>query len=267
MRNIFRLIVIILIVAQVPELYGQQLMLEGIYRGKNVFLQNPFITSTNSYCIKSISVNGKVITSNPKSSAVQINLEYLKLDDAVLIEIAHNASCEPKVLNAYVLKKNAGFRFIQTTVDNASVSWITGGESPGKGKFHLEKLKIDGWEVIKNVPAKGNLDNNQYSLAVAHYSGENEFRINYQLEGQEFLSEEFSYYSAEDPVSYFPIDEVETLLSLSRVTDYKIKTLDGNLLMQGIAMDINVEGLPYGEYILVIENREEVFYKPEPEKD
>jgi hypothetical protein len=250
-----------------PGLYGQQLTLKGIYRGKNVFLQNPILASGKTYCIKTISVNGKVMVSSPKSSAVQISLEHLSLDTPVQIEILHDTTCSPKILNAYVLEENTGFRFIQTTVDNASVSWLTTGESPGKGEYHLEKLKIDGWEVIKIVPAKGNLDSNQYSLAVAHYSGDNQFRVIYELEGRKYISEEFSFYSAQDPVSYFPVDEVETLLSLSRVTDYKIKTLEGKLVMQGIAMDINVEGLPYGEYLLIIENREEIFYKPEPEKD
>ena len=171
-----------------------------------------------------------------------------------------------KFLNVDVLQKNLGFSFIQYTADNSSVSWITAGESPGKGELIVEKQKMDGWQPIKKIPAKGDLNNNQYSLAVAHYSGDNLFRVRYVIDGNDFISEEFSFYSAEDPVSYFPVDEVEDLLSLSRITDYKILSLDGDLMMQGIAQDINVEGLPYGEYYLIIENRQELFYKPQPER-
>lgn len=245
--------------------YTQSIELNGVYRGKNLYIQNPYDANKKAYCIQSITVNGALVANTLKSSAVQVDLQNFNLDAPVRIIITHMEGCIPRVLNPNVLQENVDFNFINHTADNSSISWITSGENPRKGEFIIEKVKIDGWEPIKKVPAKGNLDNNQYSLAVAHYSGENIFRIRYVLDDQNVISEEFSFYSAEDPVSYFPVDEVEDLLSLSRITDYKIKSLEGKLMMQGIAMDINVEGLPYGEYFLIIENRQETFYKPEPE--
>ena len=198
---------------------------------------------------------------------MQIQLDNLALDAPILLEINYAGDCIPKVLNAYVIAPNTGFKFVQTMVDNAAISWVTTGETPKNGQMRVEKLKLDGWEAIKAVPAKGNIDTNQYSQAVGHYSGDNIFRIVYLLEGNEVISEEFNFYSALDPISYFPVEEVYDLLSLSRITDYKIKNFDGVVIMEGIGMDINVEGLMHGEYILIIENRENTFYKPEPEKD
>ena len=246
--------------------HAQTIELNGVYRGKNLFIQNPYLVNKKSYCIQSISVNGAKVANTLNSSAVQVDLQSLSLDAPVKIIITHLDDCAPKILNGAVLEQNVGFNFIQYTVDNSSISWITIGENPGKGEFTIDKMKIDGWEPIKKVPAKGDLDNNQYSLAVAHYSGENIFRIRYVIENQDFISEEFSFYSAQDPVSYFPVDEVYDLLSLSRITDYKIKSLEGIVMMAGVAQDINVEGLPYGEYFLIIENRQETFYKPELER-
>ena len=260
----FSVICLILLTGVISR--AQTIELNGVYRGKNLFIQNPYLANKKSYCIQSISVNGVTVANSLNSSAVQVDLQSLMLDAPVKIIITHVAGCDPKILNGAVLEQNVGFSFIQYTVDNSSISWITIGENPGKGEFTIEKMKIDGWEPIKKVPAKGDLDNNQYSLAVAHYSGENIFRIRYVIENKDFISEEFSFYSAEDPVSYFPVDEVYDLLSLSRITDYKIKSLEGKVVMEGIAQDINVEGLPYGEYFLIIENRQETFYKPEPER-
>ena len=243
------------------------LRLEGVNRGTNLFVQNPYIPETKKYCIESVLLNGRTQDLNLESSAMQIQLDHMALNANVLLEISYSGDCTPRVLNAHVIAPNTGFKFIQTTVDNASISWVTTGEIPKQGQMRVEKLKLDGWENIKVVPAKGNIDTNQYSQAVGHYSGDNVFRIVYDLNGTEVVSEEFNFYSALDPISYFPVDEVYDLLSLSRITDYKIKSLDGKVVMEGIAMDINVEALEHGEYLLIIENRENTFYKPEPEKD
>ena len=163
------------------------------------------------------------------------------------------------------MKKGSSFKFIQALTDDASISWITTGEMPGDGKFFIEKLKLDGWQVITVVPSKGNLDNNQYNIGIEHYSGDNRLRIRYVLGMQEVLSDEIEFYSDLSPILIYPEDKVYDILSLSRPTDYVIKDYDGNLLMKGVGQDINVEQLPYGEFRLIIENREELFFRPEPE--
>ena len=163
------------------------------------------------------------------------------------------------------LKCRIRFQFIQIIADDASVSWVTTGEMPGNGVYILDKFKLDGWVPIATVKGKGNLDNNQYSIGIDHYAGDNRFRLRFKYNDQESVSEEFEFYSELQPITYYPEGNVYNMISLSRVTDYVIKNHEGEVLLKGIGQDINLEPLPYGELTLVLENREETFFRPEPE--
>jgi len=246
---------------------AQETALVGVSNGQDLFIQNSFDVEKNRFCITSIKVNGVTQPLDYNSSALMVDLASRELGSDIRIEIVHGAECTPNVLNSHVISKNSGFRFVQTMADQLSVSWLTTGESPNSGKITLQKLKLAGWVPIKVVPAKGDMQSNAYSQAVSHYSGENQFRLIYEIDGKKFESEQFSFYSSLDPIAYYPVEEVDEFLQLSRMTDYQIKDLDGNMMMQGVALDINVSSLPYGEYYLIIENRQETFYKPRPEKD
>lgn len=239
----------------------------GVYRGRDLFVQNPYSNETKSYCIQSIDVNGRTILSSPNSSALTVDLSNFEINDMVRITIFHSNGCTPKILNPRVLQPGSGFSIVQTSVDDSSISWIATGEQEKNAHYEVEKLKLDGWSVINKVAAKGDIDNNQYSVGVVHYAGDNEFRIHYISKSTDTYSETFTFYSSKDPISFYPIDEVDELISLSEPTDYLIKTKEGDVLKKGIGMDIFVGDIKPGEYLLVIENREEEFFKPEPEKD
>lgn len=244
---------------------AQQLALEGVYRGRDLFIQNPYNSAKNSFCIQSVVINGKTIITSPNSSALTIDLSNFSLNDSISLLIFHYSECLPKVLNPRVLQAGSGFTIIQPYADNAAVSWITTGELDKNASFELEKMYLHGWKVIKKMTAKGDIDNNQYSVGVTHYAGDNQLRIHYNSNTSSIYSEEFSFYSAADPISFYPTDDVDEIISLSKATDYVIKDLDGKIYKKGFALDIFVQDIKPGEYILVIENREELFYKPEPE--
>lgn len=247
------------------SLTAQEITLDGVYRGKDIFVQNPYLNVEGAYCIASITVNGNLVFENPARSAVKIDLTRFQIDSAISIVISHHPGCEPKILNPEVLNTGSSFEFIQITADDASISWVTTGEMPGEGIYVLEKLKIEGWEVIMQVKGKGNLDNNQYSTGVDHYAGDNKFKLKYRYNEDEIVSDEFEFYSDLDPITQYPEATVYDMISLSRPTDYVIKNYDGEVVLKGIGQDINVESLAYGEFILIIENREESFFRPEPE--
>lgn len=244
---------------------GQQLAIKGVYRGRDIFIQNPYDSQKKSFCIQSVSLNGNTIISAPNSSALTIDLSNQSLNDSVSLLIFHYTECTPKILNPRVLQAGKGFSIAQTSVDNASVSWITTGEQDKKAYYILEKLYLEGWKTLKKIESKGDIDNNQYSIGVVHYSGENQFRVHYLSNGASTYSDIFDFYSAADAISFYPIDEVDEIISLSKATDYIIKDLDEKVYMRGFGLDIFVRELKPGEYILVIENREEAFFKPVPE--
>lgn len=244
---------------------AQQLILKGVYRGKDVFIQNPYNSQKKSFCVQSIALNGKTVISSPNSSALSVDLSKFSLNDSVSLIVFHYAECSPKVLNPRVLQPGSGFTIVRPTADNSSVSWITTGEQDKTAYFELEKWFLDGWKSIKRIDAKGDIDNNQYSIGVVHYAGENQFRIQYVTNSNSIYSDSFDFYSSAEAISYYPVDEVDEIISLSKATDYQIKDFEGKIYMQGYALDIFVRELKPGEYILVIENREETFFKPEPE--
>lgn len=244
---------------------GQELMLKGVYRGRDVYIQNPYNSTKNYFCVQSVVVNGLTIISEPNSSALTADLSSFNLNDSISIMVFHYAECLPKILNPRVLKAGKGFSIVNPMTDNSSVTWISTGEQDKNAYFELEKMFLDGWKTIQKVKAKGDIDNNQYSVGVVHYAGENLFKLHYVSEIVSIYSEEFEFYSAGEPISFFPTEDVDEIISLSKATDYEIKDIDGKVYKKGYGLDIFVRELKPGEYILIIENREEPFYKPEPE--
>lgn len=80
--------------------------LEGMFQGKNLYVQNPFSPTGVGFCIDSIKVNNthRVEAAKIKSTALEIDLIGMgfKKGDAVVIHIYHEPDCLPKVLNPVV---------------------------------------------------------------------------------------------------------------------------------------------------------------------
>ena len=79
--------------------------LTGIYHDKNVFIQNPSNPNGIGYCVNEVYVNGKTVSDEINSSAIEIDLKGvgLKEGDTVKIELKTTEGCTPKFLNPEVL--------------------------------------------------------------------------------------------------------------------------------------------------------------------
>ena len=90
------------------------IVLEGIYQGKNLYIQNPFGSSGVGFCVQEVRVNGNVTTDEIASSAFEIDLRnfQFKLGDKVEIKIIHKDDCKPKVLNPEVLNPKSTFEVV-----------------------------------------------------------------------------------------------------------------------------------------------------------
>ena len=169
------------------------------------------------------------------------------------------------VVNAGVIQEARDFDFLFIQIDDNSINWITTGETP-EGVFEIEKLKWEGWEKMMEITAKGAFDNNQYSLQASHYTGDNSYRLIYiNADGEQFVSEEETFYSLLDPIKMYPGDKVDDYISLSRDTDYKIFNDYDTLMMKGYGSEINISSLDYGDYYIVLEDEPLRFSKPKPE--
>jgi len=231
---------------------AQEIRVTGIYKGKDLYVHNPYLVESKTFCISNISVNGRAL-GTPKTSAYKIDLSTFSLYQNLEIVITHSGECFPSIINAQVIGEDQRFEFVSLRADNNSVSWITGGELRN-GIFKLQRMKREEWKTVSEYHGKGNLDTNQYSINSNHYSGENEYCLIYILDGSEVLtSDSFFFNSGLNSVTFFPEKEVEDVILLSRFTDYTILDLDNNILMEGEGDEINVKALPKGEYGIILE--------------
>ncbi len=241
-----------------------EINLSGSYLGKNVFVRNPLDPTTSNYCVTTIFLNGRELTNLPRASAIQIDLSGFNLNDEILIRVIHKEGCTPSFINPGVITNKRGFEFLFTQVDDNSINWITTGETPD-GYFEVMKMKWKGWQKIDSVRGKGQIDNNQYSLEADHYSGDNQYHLIFHNQTDSYESEEINFYSLLKPITFFPVNKVIDLISLSRPTDYEIYDESGELVLTGYGEYIDVDHLAYEEFTIIIENEPAQFYKPKPE--
>lgn len=93
--------------AQAQEKGGNtELVLEGNFQGKNLYIQNPYGQNGTGYCVQEVIVNGKVLhrLKDVESSAFEVDLISmdLKIGAPVKVTIVHQNGCTPKVLNPEV---------------------------------------------------------------------------------------------------------------------------------------------------------------------
>ena len=72
--------------------FAEDIVLKGIYQGKNLYVMNPFAADGNGFCITGVTVNGIATSDNVNSSAFEIDLSVhnLKKGDDVNVVISHN---------------------------------------------------------------------------------------------------------------------------------------------------------------------------------
>lgn len=74
--------------------------LQGTYKGKNLFIENP--QCNNEHSIESLSINGVKINEEIKSSAIEIDLKEIgiKEGEKIAIEIKCKNNCKARILNS-----------------------------------------------------------------------------------------------------------------------------------------------------------------------
>jgi hypothetical protein len=238
-----------------------ELVVSGVYQGNNIFVQNPYNPKSGVFCTTQVFVNDRLLLENPKASAFQVDLTYLKINELVVIRILFHEGCSPKVVNPHVLQGAKGFQFLYTQADENAITWMSQGERPG-GMFVLERQLTDfEWEVLSETPGKGAGNAHLYSLRATHIDGENRYRLHYEAPEQEDnFSVEFAFTLTEYPITFSP-SMVTNKITLSQEADYKITDFNGQVVMEGRAREIFVNALRPGQYYLVVQNRPQKFIK------
>ncbi|EMR02952.1 T9SS type A sorting domain-containing protein [Cesiribacter andamanensis] len=236
----------------------QELVLTGVYNGRNLYVQNPLSGNLKDYCTREVWVNGELIFQNPRSSAYTINLSHLSTKAPVEIKIRYSEGCMPKVINPQVVRELASFKYLAVHADSAHVSWTTNNQQKG-GKFFLEHWINEQWTPIATLSAEEGQA--RYQARVNHYSGLNRYRIKFlQDDGEMYYSNVIDHSAQIAPVTFSPT-RVSDKIFLSRDTDYEITDTGGKPLLKGSGNEIFVGNLASGVYYLKINNRTEKFFK------
>jgi len=242
------------------NIFAEEYIVTGEYQGKNIYVQNPLSEDKVNFCTEYVYLNDELVVRFPKTSAYEIDLEELSVGDPLVIRIVHKLGCTPKIINPQVIRTKSKFQFLSINADDNEISWMTSGEYEG-GIFYVEKYVQSEWIVDKSVYGKGNFGTNQYSVSPEYFAGDNKLRIKYTTEnGHTFYSNIFDHYSTMDPISFHPT-MVSDKIYLSRRTDFQVLDPSGKLMTKGNSDVINCTSLNEGLYYLIIENRQEKFFK------
>jgi hypothetical protein len=267
--SIVRKLVLIFFLLGYSNLYfAAKLSLEGVYQGKNVFIQNPSDASGFGFCVSKIYVNGDLMPISLNSSTVIINLKSLKMSigEPVFLVIHHNDDCTPKIVNPEVLLPKSTFQLNSISVVNSTdLSWSTTGES-GKLNFLIEQYKWDKWVVVGEVMGQGTATLNTYSFKLFPHSGKNEVRVS-QIDNTLLKrSSKSTLFTSSVPfVSKTPTkvkDFITFKANNSEVETYfEVFDAYGNILKSGKASKVDCRKLLNGLYYLNFDNKTEKIIK------
>ncbi len=263
-----KIIFILFLISSSNFYFAAKLSLEGVYQGKNVFIQNPSDASGFGFCISKIYVNGDLIPISLNSSTLTINLKALKMSvgEPVFLVIHHSDDCTPKIINAEVLLPKSTFQLSTIVVNNSTdLTWTTTGES-GKLNFLIEQYKWDKWVVVGEVMGQGTATLNTYSFKLFPHSGKNEVRVS-QIDNtlKKRSSKSTIFPSTIPSVTKTPtkVKDYITFKSNNAEVETYFEVFDayGNILKSGKASKVDCKKLLNGLYYLNFDNKTEKFIK------
>jgi len=234
------------------------LTVEGSYQGKNIYIQNPFVTNGVGFCAFEVSVNDKVTTDEVNSSSFEVDLSALKLSsgEKVVIKVKYKDDCKPKVVNPEDLKVRSTFEIVPASAKvnkDGTFSWTTKGEV-GKLPFIVEQFRWNKWVKVQEVEGKGRIEGAFYSIKYTPHSGENKIRIKQVDVSGPRYSEPVKYRSTTPEVKLKSV-KVDKELSFTDDTRYEIFDIYGNVVVKGEGSDVDVTNLKKGDYYVNYDNK------------
>jgi hypothetical protein len=237
--------------------WAGEIVITGVYNGKNIYVHNPMNGSCG--CISSIQVNGKTLSA-PQSSAIDIDLSYLKIKDKVEIKISHSDNCRPKVINPTALAEKVDFQFGFSEVTASTIEWVGRGENKDS-KYFVEVFRNNTWHTLATKHCTAQAGNNKYSIQVNHAENICKYRIKYYNtatgESQYSRNLEFIPTARKTIKKTVAANKIE----FSNETDYELLDKDYNIVLKGKGSVIDINNLKKGEYHLVFDNQIELLAK------
>lgn len=264
-QNLTRLkcLALLFLLGSVTTTLAGTLSAEGIYQGKNLYIQNPFTSSGVGFCTTDVFVNEVRSTDELQSSTFEIDLSIyrLKIGDKVVIKVKYKDDCLPKILNPEVLKPSSTFDLVSAKCEAPGiVKWVAKNEASAL-PFFIEQYRWNKWVKVAEVQGKGTAGENAYSAPVSLHSGPNKFRIQQtDFKGPRVVGKEIVFKSTTPEVTFFPI-KATVELNFSAETMWEIFDQFGSQVKKGKGKKIDISSLEKGPYYLNFDNKTETFIK------
>lgn len=242
---------------------NDSIILNGIYTGKALIIQNPLKDSL--FSVQKINLNGKATMTDVRSSAFELNfsVEGIKENDTVEIIIFYDQTIgKPTIFNPEVLKPSNDFRFISAECDRKkmTINWTVSASNLTE-PFEVEQYRWDKWMTIQLVNPQEVKSYPKFSASFVPHSGRNLFRVKYiDAEGTIFYSNDIKYTSKGKEVMLLS-DKVKNTIDFSEETMYQLYDEHGALLLDGWGKTIDIELLDKGKYYLNYDNKTVVVTK------
>ena len=232
------------------------LTLSGVYQGKNLYVQNPFAGNMKDFCTNEVFVNDVQVMKGIQSSAYEIDLSHLKMNDPVTVKITHKDDCKPKILNPQVIRPSSSFQFSSFNVGKEDLNWASKGERP-KGRFFVEQFINNSWVIVKEMPGRESVILNNYDVKATHHSGLNKYRVKYlENDGQVFYSSVTEYLSDLAPIDIYPKRVTDKIyFNPAREADYEVLDAYGNVIRKAKGTEINISDVTSGVYYVNVDNK------------
>ena len=243
-----------------------EIKLKGIYKGENLYVENPYSSSGVGFCVSEILVNGNTTIDEINSSFFEIDLSIynFKYGDLLNIVITHRDGCVPRVLNKEVLTPASTFEMQIIVVDKSGfLKWATLKEH-GVLPFVIEQYRWNKWIRVGSIKGKGTNKLNKYNFSVDFHSGKNKFRVKQVGSNNKArYSESVEYINSTPVVTFIPGNggKVTERIFFSSITRFEIYDYYGKIVKTGNSDQINVSSLKSGSYFLNYDNKTATFTK------
>ena len=252
---------ILFVIASLTVSASGEIVLTGVYQGKNIYVMNPFAGDGVGFCVSKITVNDQLSTDEINSSAFEIDLSIynFQIGEKVVIVIEHKSNCTPKVLNPEVLKPVSSYKISSMKVDikTEELIWTTSNEK-GSLPFYVEQFRWNKWVRLGTVDGKGSSGANTYTYKVLVHSGLNKYRVRQRdFTGVDNISRPVPFRSQKAPVTFEP-KKPSDKITFSAETLYELYDMYGVRKASGYGKELVLKDVPKGDYFLNFDAQTEI---------
>lgn len=241
--------------AQVAE---NETSFSGVYQGKPLFIQNPYLSTERAYCIREIRINKKRADINYDVSALILDFKGVDKFSPISIHIEYSDStCVPILLNPEAIRYHSVFSFEKISITDSSLVWRTKGESD-EGSYEIEAFNLGYWESLNVREANGVYGSSEYIYFPIYEEGSNKYRIRYSSSSVTLFSDEIEHVFYPEPITF---KREGNELILSRSCNYVVSDEENFEVLTGLGKEINISELKSGEYYITFNDEQSELFR------